>query len=149
MAGGVAVLAQRLAEAGLLHEDAPTVTGQTIGEIAATARDTLDHMRDVIWLLAPKAGTWQDLSHRLESVANRLLDGIDHDVRVTGEPPAASRERRVRASDFPTGANLLISTSDRPTPPKSPDPRRRAFYQAIKCVLANLQGQSQMKSGAS
>ncbi len=39
-AGGVAVLARRLAEAGLLHEDAPTVTGQTIGEIAAGARET-------------------------------------------------------------------------------------------------------------
>jgi dihydroxy-acid dehydratase len=39
-AGGVALLAQRLAQAGLLHEDAPTVTGQTIGEIAATARET-------------------------------------------------------------------------------------------------------------
>jgi dihydroxy-acid dehydratase len=41
-AGGVAVLAQRLAEAGLLHEDAPTVTGATIGEIAATAQETPD-----------------------------------------------------------------------------------------------------------
>jgi dihydroxy-acid dehydratase len=39
-AGGVALLAQRLARAGLLHEDAPTVTGQTIGEIAAAARET-------------------------------------------------------------------------------------------------------------
>jgi dihydroxy-acid dehydratase len=39
-AGGVALLAQRLAEAGLLHEDAPTVTGQTIGQIAAGARET-------------------------------------------------------------------------------------------------------------
>ena len=28
---------ERLADAGLLHEDAPTVTGQTIGEIAASA----------------------------------------------------------------------------------------------------------------
>ncbi|MGA2470235.1 MAG: dihydroxy-acid dehydratase [Solirubrobacteraceae bacterium] len=39
-AGGVAVLAQRLLEAGLLHGDAPTVTGQTIGEIAAAAHET-------------------------------------------------------------------------------------------------------------
>jgi dihydroxy-acid dehydratase len=39
-AGGVALLAQRLAQAGLLHEDAPTVTGQTIGEIAAGALET-------------------------------------------------------------------------------------------------------------
>ena len=41
-AGGVALLAQRLAEAGLLHDDAPTVTGATIGEIAATAQETPD-----------------------------------------------------------------------------------------------------------
>jgi dihydroxy-acid dehydratase len=39
-AGGVAVLAQRLAQAGLLREEVPTVTGQTIGEIAAAARET-------------------------------------------------------------------------------------------------------------
>jgi dihydroxy-acid dehydratase len=39
-AGGVAVLAQRLLEAGVLHGDAPTVTGQTIGEIAEAARET-------------------------------------------------------------------------------------------------------------
>ena len=37
-AGGVALLASRLADVGL-HEDAPTVTGQTIGEIAASARE--------------------------------------------------------------------------------------------------------------
>jgi len=41
-AGGVAVLAQRLKEAGLLHEDAPTVTGQTIGELADAAEETPD-----------------------------------------------------------------------------------------------------------
>jgi dihydroxy-acid dehydratase len=39
-AGGVAVLAQRLQAAGRLHEDAPTVSGQTIGEIARTATET-------------------------------------------------------------------------------------------------------------
>jgi dihydroxy-acid dehydratase len=36
-AGGVAVLAGRLHEAGLLHGDAPTVTGKTLGEIADAA----------------------------------------------------------------------------------------------------------------
>ena len=33
-AGGVPLVLKRLKEAGLLHEDAQTVTGQTIGEIA-------------------------------------------------------------------------------------------------------------------
>jgi dihydroxy-acid dehydratase len=38
-AGGVAVVANRLAEAGLLNTDAPTVSGRTIGEEAAAAEE--------------------------------------------------------------------------------------------------------------
>ena len=38
-AGGVRVVAKRLLEAGLLHGDAPTVTGRTIGEEAALAEE--------------------------------------------------------------------------------------------------------------
>ena len=38
-AGGVPVILRRLAEAGALHEDAITVTGQTIGEVAAAATE--------------------------------------------------------------------------------------------------------------
>ncbi|MEJ7893213.1 MAG: dihydroxy-acid dehydratase [Solirubrobacteraceae bacterium] len=36
-AGGVPLVAKRLMELGQLHEDAPTVTGQTVGEIARAA----------------------------------------------------------------------------------------------------------------
>src|SRR3954469_6552772 len=39
-AGGVPVVANRLLEAGLLHEEAQTVTGQTIGELARGAQET-------------------------------------------------------------------------------------------------------------
>jgi dihydroxy-acid dehydratase len=39
-AGGIALVAKRLADAGILHADEPTVTGQTIGEIAAAATET-------------------------------------------------------------------------------------------------------------
>jgi dihydroxy-acid dehydratase len=39
-AGGTAVVAARLQEAGLLHEDAQTVHGQTIGELARNASET-------------------------------------------------------------------------------------------------------------
>ncbi|MDX6660505.1 MAG: dihydroxy-acid dehydratase, partial [Solirubrobacteraceae bacterium] len=38
-AGGIALVAQRLLEAGLLHPDAVTVTGQTIGEVARAAEE--------------------------------------------------------------------------------------------------------------
>jgi dihydroxy-acid dehydratase len=39
-AGGVPLVMQRLRDAGLLHENAITVTGQTAGEIAAAATET-------------------------------------------------------------------------------------------------------------
>ncbi|MGO9961498.1 MAG: dihydroxy-acid dehydratase [Solirubrobacteraceae bacterium] len=39
-AGGVPLVMQRLRDAGVLHEDAMTVTGQTAGEIAAGATET-------------------------------------------------------------------------------------------------------------
>jgi dihydroxy-acid dehydratase len=38
-AGGIALVAQRLLEAGLLHPDAVTVTGQTIGDVARAAEE--------------------------------------------------------------------------------------------------------------
>jgi dihydroxy-acid dehydratase len=38
-AGGVPVILKRLADAGALHEDALTVTGKTIGEVAAEATE--------------------------------------------------------------------------------------------------------------
>jgi dihydroxy-acid dehydratase len=38
-AGGVPLILKRLAEAGILHGDALTVTGQTIGEVAETATE--------------------------------------------------------------------------------------------------------------
>ncbi len=39
-AGGIPVLLDRLLEAGLLHPDAPTVTGQSIGELARGSHET-------------------------------------------------------------------------------------------------------------
>jgi dihydroxy-acid dehydratase len=39
-AGGMAVIAKRLLDAGLLHANEPTVTGRTIGEEARAARET-------------------------------------------------------------------------------------------------------------
>jgi dihydroxy-acid dehydratase len=39
-AGGVPLVAKRLKELGRLHESAPTVTGQTIGEVADAAKET-------------------------------------------------------------------------------------------------------------
>jgi len=55
-AGGVALVLSRLQEAGLLHEDALTVTGQTVGEIASAASET-DGQQVVRPLAAPLSQT--------------------------------------------------------------------------------------------
>ena len=52
-AGGMAVIAKRLLDAGLLHADEPTVTGATIGEEARRARDeSRDESRETHTLVA-------------------------------------------------------------------------------------------------
>jgi dihydroxy-acid dehydratase len=57
-AGGVPVVIKRLQEAGLLHGDAITVTGQTIGEVAAAAEEPegQDVVRPVENPLKPNGG---------------------------------------------------------------------------------------------
>jgi len=61
---------------------------ERLENISASARATLDQMRDIIWLLAPKeGGDWRDFSMRLEAISNRLLEGVDCDVVVDGEHP--------------------------------------------------------------
>ena len=57
-AGGVAVVASRLAEAGLLNADAPTVSGRTIGEEAAAAdeEDGQEVIRPLDRALKPNGG---------------------------------------------------------------------------------------------
>jgi dihydroxy-acid dehydratase len=57
-AGGIRLIAHRLMEMGRLHGDAITVSGKTIGEEAASARETLDQpvVRPVANPLKPTGG---------------------------------------------------------------------------------------------
>jgi dihydroxy-acid dehydratase len=57
-AGGVPVVIKRLKEAGLLHEDSVTVTGQTIGEVADLAEEAegQDVVRPVSDPIKPNGG---------------------------------------------------------------------------------------------
>ncbi len=56
-------------------------------ELSATARETLDAMRDAVWLLAARGGSWRELGQRLESISRRHLDGLPHVITVRGTPP--------------------------------------------------------------
>ena len=57
-AGGLELVVKRLKEAGLLHTEAITVTGQTIGEVADTAKETSGQMvvRPVTDPITPTGG---------------------------------------------------------------------------------------------
>ena len=57
-AGGLELIANRLKEAGLLHTEAMTVTGQTIGEVADSARETVGQevVRPVADPITPTGG---------------------------------------------------------------------------------------------
>jgi dihydroxy-acid dehydratase len=57
-AGGVPLVIRRLKQAGLLHEEAQTVTGQTIGEVADRAHETdgQDVVRTVDHPIKPNGG---------------------------------------------------------------------------------------------
>lgn len=63
---------------------------ERLAGLSGTARTTLDNMRDVIWLLAPATDNWQGFRKRIESIAGRLLDGVDHEIRSEGDPPTGS-----------------------------------------------------------
>lgn len=56
-------------------------------DLSATARESLDAMRDAVWLLAARGGSWRELGKRLESISRRHLDGMPHTISVRGEPP--------------------------------------------------------------
>ena len=57
-AGGLELVAKRLKEAGLLHTDAITVTGQTIGDVADSAQETVGQkvVRSVSDPITPTGG---------------------------------------------------------------------------------------------
>jgi signal transduction histidine kinase len=63
---------------------------ERLASISDSARETLDNMRDVVWLLAPVAGSWTDLETRMENIAERLLEGVAHRFESEGHPPAGS-----------------------------------------------------------
>ncbi|HVJ46083.1 MAG TPA: ATP-binding protein, partial [Luteolibacter sp.] len=69
--------------------DRSELKAERLVEISSSARETLDQMRDIVWLLSPKAGgDWADLSLRLEAIARRLLEGSGHQIVVEGRPPS-------------------------------------------------------------
>ena len=73
---------------GRIADDDPVAA--RLASISDSARETLDNMRDVIWLLAPSPGSWEDLQNRMENIADRLLEGIDHQFEAEGDPPHGS-----------------------------------------------------------
>jgi len=70
-----------------LDEATDNAVRARLTRLSDTARTTLNDMRDVIWLLGEGPANWEEFAKRLETIADRLLDGVDHDFCVHGDPP--------------------------------------------------------------
>lgn len=58
-----------------------------LASLSESARETLDHLRDTVWLLDPACGSWSQVDSRLASVSARLLGGLSHEFERKGSPP--------------------------------------------------------------
>ena len=65
---------------------------ERLAGLSETARETLDNMRDVIWLLAPTAESWQGFQRRVEGITERMLEGVEHEFSIKGEAPQGRPE---------------------------------------------------------
>lgn len=100
-----------------------------LASLSASARETLDHLRDTVWLLDPSCGSWSLLESRLAAVAARLLEGLPHEFERRGSPPDSpappERSREIvlflkealtnlrRHSGSPDARVLLVWETDR------------------------------------
>lgn len=65
---------------------------ERLAGLSETARETLDNMRDVIWLLAPTAESWEGFQRRVEGITERMLEGVEHEFLIQGEVPQGRPE---------------------------------------------------------
>ncbi len=112
-AGGMAVIARRLLDAGLLQEKEPTVTGRTIGEEARAARETTGQE-----VIRPLANPLKPTGGMVVLRGNLAPDGcilkvVGHD-RLTHRGPARVFDREedafaaIKAGKIKAGDVLVI-----------------------------------------
>ena len=109
-AGGVPLVVERLAEAGLLHRDAITVTGRTIGEEADAAEEA--EGQEVVRAARRPA--------RSRTAASRSCAATSRPTAAWSSSPATSRARAHAAR------RACSSARRTPSPPSRPARSRRA-----------------------
>ena len=108
-AGGVPVVAKRLLEAGLLHEDALTVTGQTIGEDAAR-----------------RAGDRGPARRARRSTSRSSRPAASRSCAATSRPRAASSSSPATSAATTRARRACSSARRTRWPPSRPARSRRA-----------------------
>lgn len=78
---GIALLAERVAARDALDDAA----GRSVGQIHATARDMLEDLRDLVWLVDPSHDSAEGLLMKMRSVAESLL-GDRFTLQAEGVP---------------------------------------------------------------
>ena len=105
-AGGVPLVIQRMREAGVLHEDAITVTGHTVGEHAAQATETDGQQRRAAARAtrSSPAAAWRSCAATSRRRAASSSSSATSAATTAGRR-ASSRARRRRWTPSPTAAS--------------------------------------------
>ncbi len=114
-AGGTAVLAQRLDELGVLHRDAPTVVGKTVGQLADEAQETegqvvVRPLGEPLKATGGLAILRGNLAPRAASSSSRATSAC-----ATAVPRASSRARRRRCTRSRTAGSPPATSSSSAT----------------------------------
>ena len=74
-----------LAELGRSEIDEPDLARSEFEQIKMTADQTVESMKDIVWLIRPGDETWNELLSRFRETAAQLLKNQDYEFAVQGE----------------------------------------------------------------
>ncbi len=77
--GSIALQGQMVARLFRLPNEVQT----RLKEIVTLAQDTSQSMRDIVWCINPERDTFSDLLLKLKETAAKMIEGINHDVRLS------------------------------------------------------------------
>jgi len=73
-----------LAELGKTEVEEPDLVVEELTDIKTTADNTIESMRDIVWLIRPEEESWKELMTRFRETASKLLRGHEYQFNVEG-----------------------------------------------------------------
>ncbi len=79
-----------LAELGRSEIDEPELARSEFEQIKQTADQTVESMRDIVWLIRPGDESWKDFLRHFRETAAQMLKNQDYDFVIEGEEDAGA-----------------------------------------------------------